>query len=306
MQQFTFRRARQFLTRGPLALVLAVALALAQTGSASDVAVSDWFVNASWLQQNLTRVLVVDARSPGLFPKRRIPGAVSAPWQDFTRLDGRPGDPGWGELLPPDQLAANLGRLGIDGRMPIVVYAETPGWGEDGRFAWMAQGIGLNQVSILDGGISAWIAAGGATTWAAPSAPQRTLAVATRDESLTATTDWILQHLDGVKIVDSRTPEEFKGARKYGEARGGHLPGAISIPLETLFHQDGTIKTPTELERLFLDAGLEPKDEIVAYCTAGIRSAHLTLMLRRAGFSKARNYDASFYEWAARTDLPLE
>lgn len=73
-----------------------------------------------------------------------------------------------------------------------------------------------------------------------------------------------------------------------------------------MFNKDHTVKSTAELAKIFQAAGLTPEDEIVTYCTAGIRSAHMALVMRMAGFGKASNYDASFYEWAAMKALPLE
>jgi thiosulfate/3-mercaptopyruvate sulfurtransferase len=271
-----------------------------------DTKKADLFTDAAWLKQNLTNVIVVDARSNKNFQKAHIPGAVSAPWQPFTHMEGKPGNPGWGVLLPQELLAAKIGALGIDGRKTVIVYADPPGWGEDGRFAWMARMVGIKDVKILDGGLAAWKQAGGEISKTNLNPPSRTMKISTWDKGLTATTDWIQSRLGQIKIVDSRTESEFDGARKYGEARGGHLPGAISIPFENLFNADGTVKNPLALKQLFQAAGLKPEDEIVAYCTAGIRSAYMALVMRMVGFGNARNYDASFYDWAARKHLTLE
>jgi len=130
--------------------------------------------------------------------------------------------------------------------------------------------------------------------------------IAALDKELTASTEWILERQGEIKIVDSRSSKEFEGAVDYGEKRGGHLPEAINIPFKEVLRDDATVKSQEELEKLFAEAGLKPEDEIVVYCTAGIRSAHLTLILRMAGFENARNYDASYYEWAGNEQLPLE
>lgn len=275
-------------------------------GAAMDGAKAGLFVEVSWLKQNLSKVSVVDARSEKDFNRGHIPGAVSAPWQPFTDMRGKPGQPGWMVLLPKEQLSAKLGALGIDGSKQVVVYAEVPGWGEDGRFAWMAKMTGIQDVKILDGGYEAWKRAGGETTKVAPATVSRSFKIAALDEGLVATTDWIRSRLGRIKIVDSRSRKEFEGAVKYGEARGGHLPGAVLIAFKTLFAPNNTVKSTSELRRMFESAGLKPEDEIVTYCTAGIRSAHMALVLRMAGFPKARNYDASFYEWAGMKQLPLE
>lgn len=274
--------------------------------AAADPGKAELFVDPAWLKANFDRVAVVDARPEKAFQEGHIPGAVSAPWQKFAAMQGKPGDPGWGVLLPKEELAARIGSLGIDGRKPVVVYAEPPGWGEDGRFAWMARMAGLREVKILDGGFGSWKKAGGAVDKQSPSPAGAAFAIALLDEGLTATTAWIRSGAGRVKIVDSRSRKEFDGATDFKEARGGHLPGAVLIAFEEMFNPDHSMKSAAELAQMFQAAGLRPADEIVTYCTAGIRSAHMALVMRMVGFPKARNYDASFYEWAAMTELPLE
>jgi thiosulfate/3-mercaptopyruvate sulfurtransferase len=271
-----------------------------------DEAKTHLFVDTTWLNMNLSKVIVVDARPEKAFQSGHIPGAVSAPWQKFADMQGKPGDHGWGVLLPKDQLSVKIGALGIDGRKLVVVYAQPPGWGEDGRFAWMVQMAGIQEVRILDGGYEAWKRAGGETSTENPAASNQALAVDALEEGLTATTNWIQSRMGQIKIVDSRTKKEFEGATDYKEARGGHLPGAALIAFETMFNKDNTVKSTAALKQVFQAAGLKPEDEIVTYCTAGIRSAHMALVMRMAGFGKARNYDASFYEWAGMKHLPLE
>lgn len=288
-------------------LLAAICIAPISMADASmDPAKASLFVGADWLKANLPKVVVIDARPEKAFQAGHIPGAASAPWQKFADMQGKPGDPGWGVLLPKDQLSAQIGALGIDGKKTVVVYAEPPGWGEDGRFAWMARMAGVPDVKILDGGYEAWKRAGGGTDKESPAASVQALAISTLDEGLTAATDWIQSRTGRIKIVDSRTKKEFEGATDYKEARGGHLPGAVLIAFETMFNKDNTVKSTAELKQMFQAAGLKPEDEIVTYCTAGIRSAHMALVMRMAGFGKARNYDASFYEWAGMKQLPLE
>jgi thiosulfate/3-mercaptopyruvate sulfurtransferase len=285
-----------------LCLTLAVSGVYAGKGSMA----SPLFVEARYLMDHLEQVVVVDARSEKAYKKGHIPGAVSAPWQPFTHMDGKPGAPGWGVLLSKTELADAIGALGIDGSRQLVVYADPPGWGEDGRFVWMVMMAGIENVRILDGGLASWEKAGGQTTRETASPASLEMGINQWDDSLDATTDWILANQDQVKIVDSRSLSEFNGATKYGEARGGHLPGAVLISFDDMFEKNGILKSPEELRKLFETAGLQPGDPIVTYCTAGIRSAHMALVLRMAGFANARNYDASFYEWAGMKDLPLE
>jgi thiosulfate/3-mercaptopyruvate sulfurtransferase len=302
--RFDFSSLKQLYVAFGICLCLTLTVSGAYAGK--DRMASPLFVDARYLMDHLEQVVVVDTRSEKAYGKGHIPGAVSAPWQPFTHMAGKPGDPGWGTLLSKEELAAKIGALGIDGGKPLVVYADPPGWGEDGRFVWMAVMAGIENVHILDGGLAAWKKAGGQTTRETASPSPLEMVITQWDGSLDATTGWILANQDQVKIVDSRSLSEFNGATKYGEARGGHLPGAVLISFDDMFEKNGLLKSPGELTELFERAGLQPEDTIVTYCTAGIRSAHMALVLRMAGFVNARNYDASFYEWAGMKDLLLE
>lgn len=251
-------------------------------------------------------VVVLDARDAKAYAGGHVEGALSVPWQSLSNMDGKPGQPRWGTLLPPDQLGAALGRLGINEKSHVLVYAAPPkGWGEDGRIAWTLRAAGVTRVQIIDGGIEAWRAAGGKTTRAVPMPQPVAFHVKALDTSLDATRDEVKAALGRARIVDAREPEEFKGARKFGEARGGHLPGATLLPWHRVFDAQGRLQSADAIRKLLQDAGIRPEDEVIIYCTKGIRSAHMALVLRELGFSRARNYDASFYEWAGDASLPL-
>lgn len=263
-------------------------------------------VDVAWLEDNLDKVVVIDARGNEEYSKGHIPGAVAATWQDFANMTGKPGETGWGVLLSKEQLAEKIGALGIDGTKQVIVYGQPPGWGEDGRIVWMLRMAGITDAKMLDGGLAAWKNGGGEISKDAVQVAAVPFSIASMDESLTATTQWIVDHQNTIKIVDSRSEKEYNGATDYGEVRGGHLPGAINIPYESMFDKDGILKSSDELKEILTSAGLSPEDEIVTYCTAGIRSAHMALTMRAVGFEKARNYDASFHEWAGDSSLPLE
>lgn len=255
----------------------------------------------------LSDLVIVDARGAKEYAEGHLPGAVNAPWQTLSDMSGKPGEPGWGEALPPEKLAAAIGRLGISNGSRVVVYSASPsGWGEDGRVAWTLRLAGLQDVSILDGGIEAWRQSGGEITTRITKPEPADFILHSLDESLTADKQAVKAAIGSARIVDSRMPEEYAGAQKYGEARGGHLPGAVNIPWTQVFGENGRIRDAAELVRHMREAGISPGDDIIAYCTAGIRSAHLVMALREAGFSRARNYDASFHEWAGDPSLPLE
>ncbi len=269
---------------------------------------SEYFVTVDELEGMLGEVDIVDARGDEAFEAGHIPGAVPVVWQAFAAVaDGGPGDPEWGVLLPADEIAAVLGGLGIDGEREIIVYSDPAGWGESGRIVWMLRMAGLDASRMLDGGFPAWQAAGLEVARGPVETEPAEVSIASLDHaSWNATADEIAGNLDGLTLVDSRARVEFDGATEFGEARGGHIPGAVSVPYLDLFEDDGTLKAEADLIALFEEAGVQRGDDIVVYCTKGIRSGFMALVIRGIGFDGARNYDASFYEWAGDEALEVE
>lgn len=293
-----------------LVLLLAVSLVgctVAASAGHVGQARSELLVDVAWLKANLDEVTLIDARDADKYAAGHIPGAVNAPWPSFTDMaNGQAGDKNWGILLPVEQIAEKLGDLGVQADKTVVVYADAPATAEDGRAVWMMQTAGWKNGRMLDGGWQAWQAAQGEVTMDVPVPQPAELKPGVPDESLNATLDWIQANMEDIKFVDSRTVEEYNGSTALGEKRGGHITGAIHIPFYSVYNEDGTVLSTQELKALFTDAGLQPEDHIVVYCTKGVRAAYLTLMLRLAGFENARNYDASIYEWAGDPSLPME
>ncbi|MDJ0765762.1 MAG: rhodanese-like domain-containing protein [Myxococcota bacterium] len=251
-------------------------------------------------------LIILDTRDQKSYDRGHIPGAIRVAWEDYAGTQGTPGK-GWGKVLPKKDLAAALGRIGIDATKRVVAYADPKhGWGEDGRFLWLLRLAGVVHSQVLDGGLPRWVAKGYPTSKAAAKPTATTFAIDRLDTGLMADTEWMLKNQARIKIVDARSLAEFNGAILFGETRGGHLPGAIHLHFTKVYRTDGTLKHVAALRTLFTEAGLKRTDQIAVYCTAGIRSAHLTMLLRHAGYTKARNYDESFYWWAAKEDLPLE
>ncbi|MBP1760688.1 MAG: Rhodanese domain protein [Firmicutes bacterium] len=277
-----------------------------QKAPVADKAKDTLFVSADWVKTNLDQTIVIDARTDKEYNAGHIPGAINAPWQYFANMNGKPGDTDWGTLLPQAELASKIGALGINGEKTVVTYAAPPGWGEDGRVAWTLKSAGISKVMMLEGGWKAWENAGGEASKETPAPKAVSFKISAMDSSLNATTDWIKENSQNIKIVDSRSKKEYDGATDYGEARGGHIPQAINIPFENMFNKDGSLKSSAELTKMFTDAGLKPGDQIVTYCTKGIRSGYMALVLRMTGFENARNYDASFYNWAGDKSLTVD
>ena len=283
-------------------------LILALAGANAALAQSIWISPAAAGQEMARgKVVLLDARSPKEYTSGHIDGALSAPWQMFSDMTGKPGDPRWGTLLSPEKLGAAIGALGISKSSRVLAYSSSPkGSGEDGRILWTLRSAGVPNVAIVDGGYEGWGAAGGKVSQVIVKGQPTEFAVSRIDGTLDVSKDQVKSMVGKARIIDSRSVEEYAGSQTHGEPRGGHLPGALSLPWDKVFDSNGRMRSANALKKIMTDAGLKPEDEIITYCTIGIRSAHLMTVLREIGYSKARNYSASFYEWSGDVSLPLE
>lgn len=220
---------------------------------------------------------VLDTRGTMDFLRGHLPGAVRVDWRI-----GTVGGLLSGKLGPPETVAAAFAQVGVSsGRPVLVVGAWAAGWGEEGRVAWDLVYLGHPEVRVLRGGMATWT---GPTEHFAGRNPRGDFTARIRPE-LRADPTTIGT---GITAIDVREPDEYAGAKRYGEARGGHLPGAVSVPWRSL-----------------LDGAVVPEGPLVVYCTGGVRSAMAWLLLTDAGRVVA-NYDGSFWEWSRDRSLPVE
>ncbi len=265
------------------------------------------FVSTEWLSQNKNNIKIIDARGKA-YKLGHIPGAIEVTWKSLSNMDAEFGSEEWGTVLEIDNLSKKLNELGIKSTDEVVVYSKTRGaWGEDGRVYWTLQMAGFKNLHILDGGIEKWKSENRKTTFSKTKYPELTNSIVKWDGSRNITTDQLIQEFDDLVIIDTREEDEYLGATKFGEARGGHIEGAVNIPFNSFLEKDGTLKDSKAIEKILKSKGIKNKDttKIVTYCTAGIRSAHMQVVLEKSGYN-VRNYDASFYRWAALKTLKLE
>ena len=255
------------------------------------------------------QVVLVDTRSSFKYLLGHVPGAVHlGNWEDFTRrVDGVRG------LLIEDKgvIAERLKPLGITHNKTIVIYGDpNDPWRTDGRFLWMFERYGFNKVAILKGGLIGWQKNGG-TVERGRSDKLSPSSLAAGDIQLNdlvaANQEWIAKRLgsNNLAIIDNRTRKEYDGAVPYGSARGGHIPNAIHIHWPDFFSSDGSIKSKEALTQLLGHYGIRSDQEIVVYCTGGVRSAMAYFVFRFLGY-KVRNYDGSWWDWSLNLKLPVE
>lgn len=250
-------------------------------------------------------VIFVDCT--GEASKGTVKGAVATSWQELCTCSdeyGAAGDDTWGKIPEPADLAERLGALGLDKNKEIITLGHTvDGWGEDARVAWELRAAGYENVRIVDGGIDAVLAAGAEKQSGGSEPVPCEVAIDEIDKTHVIETADLVNNFDQYKIVDVRTDAEYNGATKYGEAKGGHIKGSVFVPYLDLFQKDGTLKSNEEIIAMFEDAGVEKTDKVVAYCTGGIRSAYVQMVLEMCGYGETYNYDQSYWNWCVNNEV---
>ncbi|MBF2035920.1 MAG: sulfurtransferase [Leptolyngbyaceae cyanobacterium T60_A2020_046] len=251
--------------------------------------------------------VVLDVRDVGVQRQGRLQGAIAVQWQAFSETV----DPQQGNLLDDDTLLSEkLQAIGISAQHPVVVVGDPQrGWGQEGRVVWMLRTLGHGQSVMVDGGFAALKQVGLPLSRAV-----ETVAPAPGDFMVQRTDQWTLYQDDlrqaiatnRLVILDTRERREFEGAVPYGERQGGHLPGAIHLHYRELLDAEGRLRPEAERLALLQERGIPQDAAILAYCTGGVRSAWLTVVLVDMGFD-AKNYPGSMWEWSAgsRDRYPL-
>lgn len=249
--------------------------------------------------------ILVDTRSSREAAKGTAKGAINVTWQTLSNMPGI-GHAGHARSLSAAEISVKLSEYGLGLNDDIVLFSKdyaSTGWGDDGRIAWQLIQCGYTNVHIVNGGLPEMVKAG-IGTQASPSAPKaKSVTVANVDtKSHDITTEELLVNFDQYKIIDVRANAEYDGAVLYNEIAGGHIKNAIHIRFTDLFRYDGTLKSNAELTKMFEAKGLKKTDKIVTYCTGGIRSAYMQLVLQMLGYENSYNYAESVYRWSNTQD----
>lgn len=302
-------------TRAISVMLLGVML-LAGCGNAKDPAndskeafAGDYMVTADYVKEHLgdENVLLIDCRGEDKAAKKTIEGAIEVTWQDICTCGeqyGAAGDEGWGKIPEATELAQVLGSYGIAKEKEIITIGyTTDGWGDDARVAWELIAAGYENVKMVDGGYTA-LEAADVPTQKGPSEPVPCeVTIDEIDMTHVIGTEELAADYDNYVVLDVRTQKEYDGATKYGEAKGGHLPGAIYFPYTELFNSDDTLKSNADIVAMLDEAGVQKDDKIVAYCTGGIRSAYVQMVLEMCGYEHTWNYDQSYWRWCVVNEV---
>jgi len=279
----------------------------------SEYAHPEVLVTTDWVHANLGKpgvsLVEVDVDTQA-YDAGHVPGAAGFNWQ--TQLQDRVTR----DIVSRTAFESLLSQAGISNGDSVVLYGDHSNWFAAYAF-WLFKMYGHADVRLMNGGRAKWLGEKDR-----PLTAEATVRPATRyravepDMSLRARVADVLaaSARRSAQLVDVRSPDEFTGkviappGMTETAQRGGHIPGAKSVPWASAVQPDGTFKSRRDLEAIYLQAaGLDPKGETIAYCRIGERSSHTWFVLRYLlGLEKVRNYDGSWTEYGSMVGLPIE
>lgn len=269
-------------------------------------------VSADWVQAHLNdpKVRIVESdEDPALYFQGHVPGAVEIGWHSHLQ------DQVVRDYIDVPAFEALCSKAGIANDTTVVFYGDKSNWWACYAF-WAFKLFGHADCRIMNGGYKLWSAEGRPMEKSVPTYPATDYKAKPIDpKGIRALREDVLIHARKAgAMVDVRSPKEYTGEVLHmegypneGALRGGHIPGARSVPWARAVNEDGTFKSPEELRAIYEgEIGLKPTDDVVAYCRIGERSSLtwyvLTYLL---GYPKCRNYDGSWTEWGNLVGVPV-
>ena len=271
----------------------------------------EMLVDTAWVAAHSSdpnvRLVEVDVDTAA-YEEGHIPGAIA--WNWTTELC----DTVQRDIIPKDAFEQLMMGSGVGNDTQVILYGDNNNW-----FAawalWQMKIYGHQDVRLMNGGRKKWVAEGRELTKQVPEITQTTYKAQTPDLSLRAFRPEVQQAManKAAALVDVRSPKEYTGEILAPPGlpetcqRGGHIPGAKSIPWGEACNEDGTFKSANELQALYQGRGITADRPVVAYCRIGERSSHTWFVLKYLlGYPNVKNYDGSWTEWGNLVRAPVE
>ncbi len=272
-----------------------------------DGPVTSPLIDAGGLRRALARTTVLDVRwrlgaphGGQAYAAGHVPGAAYVDLD--TDLAGPAGAGGRHPLPDPEAFAQAMRKVGVRLDRPVVVYDDWAGRAA-ARAWWLLRHHGHRDVRVLDGGWSAWTAAGGRVeVTATAERPEGGGDLVARPGSMPVV-DAAGVPAVGV-LVDARAPERYRGETEPVDPVAGHIPGALNLPAEAVLDASGRFRDPGELRAVCADLGAVPGADVAAYCGSGITACHAVLALEVAGV-RAALYPGSWSGWITDPTRPV-
>jgi thiosulfate/3-mercaptopyruvate sulfurtransferase len=276
-----------------------------------DYAHPEVLVSTDWVSKHAgdpnVRLVEVDVDAKA-YDEGHVPGAIAWAWNtqlcDTVRRD----------ILSKEQFEELMASSGIKPETTLVIYGDNNNW-----FAawalWQAKIYGHRDVRLMNGGRKKWLLEGRDLATDAPAVPRAAYRAREADLSLRAFLPQVQEASSqrAASLVDVRSPQEYTGEILAPPGlpetcqRGGHIPGARSIPWSKACSDDGTFRPADELRELYGAEGVDGSRPVIAYCRIGERSSHTWFVLKYLlGFDKVTNYDGSWTEWGNLVGAPVE
>ena len=289
-----------------LTAVIVAAGLLPGAGSAgAEEPYTPLLISTDWVAEHLDDrdvVLVHVAMAHHGAPEQLVPGAALLDYHAIETSEELPI-----EMPPVARLQAAFRGAGISNESHVVLYGPAPAHLAARAFVTLEY-LGHERVSVMDGGIEAWVDEGRPVT-DQPISPGDGSFDARADRSILVDAAWIRERLEDPKIalIDARPPDQFEGQSPSSRLRPGHIPGAGNLYYADLLRSEKVhrLKDDAEARRLLERAGAAPGETIVSYCQIGMRASYNYLVARHLGYD-VKFYDPSWAEWGADGKLPAE
>ncbi len=277
----------------------------------ADYAHPETLVSTDWVAQHLAdpkvRVVEVDVDTKS-YDEGHVPNSIAWAWNtqlaDTIRRD----------ILSQQQFEELMSKSGISRDTTVVIHGDNNNWFAAWAF-WQMKIYGHADVRIMNGGRKKWLAEGRDISMDSPKPAATQYKASAADLTLRSFLPQVQAAVSAkaVALVDVRSPPEFSGEILAPPGlpetcqRGGHIPGARSIPWGKAVNEDGTFKSYDELKALYGGEGIDGSKPVIAYCRIGERSSHSWFVLKYLlGMSNVTNYDGSWTEWGNLVGAPVE